>query len=206
MDAAWVSQIPAALLVGYVLPSVLMALPVPEAIDFDRKQIFIAAWQIFPVFVGAAAFILSTLAGSTGVAGPSVEATRKTYKRLLLLAGAIHFGVIVVAAAPGIWTLLTGLPVQGPIDFKLMFIPTSSIDPPMVSTMWEGTLVLLQWDVYVSSAAALLWISYLSESFVTAFGLGLARSLVVGPWGAVLWAVWDRDEVALQASTGRKTR
>lgn len=51
IDLPNLSTIPFSMAIGYILPTILAALPSPSVISFDHTQTFLAIWQFFPLWV-----------------------------------------------------------------------------------------------------------------------------------------------------------
>ena len=61
-------SIPFSLALGFFIPAVMLALPAPSILTYDQKQNWIAAWQVFPLWVEISqeiiAFTIATIGGS----------------------------------------------------------------------------------------------------------------------------------------------
>ncbi|ROT43012.1 hypothetical protein SODALDRAFT_327184 [Sodiomyces alkalinus F11] len=213
MDPVAVSTVPAALAIGFILPTLLMALPSPNIITLDQQQIFIALWQAFPLLTSAAHAVLTALArapgGGAAADSSPMAAARSAYKRILAITGVTHLGSLAIALCPGIPAALFGVDMGRP-TLREMFVPVSVFSPFTVSGLVEASHAIFQYDYIVISSAALLWVTFLSRNVTSTVVKLLARTVLVGPLGATLWAVWDRDEEAMAEAeaeaVGRKTQ
>ena len=61
-------SIPFSLALGFFVHAVMLALPAPSILTYDQKQNWIAAWQVFPLWVEISqeiiAFLFATIGGS----------------------------------------------------------------------------------------------------------------------------------------------
>ncbi|CAM1510795.1 Fc.00g083080.m01.CDS01 [Cosmosporella sp. VM-42] len=220
MDAIQIRAVTGAMSLGYIIPTVLPALPVPHFVSVDRQQVFLALWQLFPVWVCLWQFALVAIVRVRGLVPESAQRTpeskikysRRVYRYIISLSSVFHFAPLVYALFPKLRSPFFTVSDFGPVDLEAMFVPMSAFSPRMVKSIAEGSQVLLQYDMYCAIAAASVWVAYLSyassgASIAAGVNTGLkslVRMVVVGPGGAVLWALWDRDEEALQAVSAKK--
>ncbi|KAK0704062.1 hypothetical protein B0T26DRAFT_681671 [Lasiosphaeria miniovina] len=167
MDPVKVRAVTGALTLGYV---------------FFPAQV--AAWQLVLGAVVSRLALVNDSAGATPVA--RLRYSRRVFPYILGIAAALHLAIVSAVAVP--W-LRSGVI---PVDLQAAFVPMPVSAPRPIAALAEGSLNLLQYDLYCASGAALLLVSYLT--------------LVVGPGGAVLWALWDRDEVAYAAAADIKKK
>ncbi|KAG7149424.1 Citreoviridin biosynthesis protein D like [Verticillium longisporum] len=206
-DLARLQTTASAMLLGFALPSVLPALPSPSIISRDSQQIFLALWQVFPIWVSLSHWFLAAAARTFGfVAGPthvsptaSLQSLRHVYRTTLKYTSLAHFGVLALATFPQLRPVVyNGGLLQERVSLWDIFVPPSAL-------MAEGSLTLLQYDLYCACAAMAILVSYLAYTVgglnraagLSTIGGLLRRSVVVAPGGAVLWALWDRDEEVL---------
>jgi hypothetical protein len=206
-----------ALALGYMLPTVLAALPSPAIVSLHRQQLFLALWQGFPLLVGFAQPFVSAIVRDINIVPASARQTpltrikysRNMYRWILTITSVVHLSTIAFAIFPVVRPSLYALSDGKPIDLKDLFIPMSVLAPRQVESLPEGNLTLLQYDLYSATAGGLVWILYMSYTsagsslvaILKTILLSLLRILIVGPGGAVLWGLWDRDERALLASS-----
>lgn len=203
-----------AMSLGYILPTVLAGMP-SWLISARSQTIFLALWQLFPIWVGLCQLALvmtgDALGANTQILAMSprsrIRYASRVYRQILVASSVLHFAPILFTLSPQLRATLSGEPKFGYIDIKTVFLPMSVFSPSLVSSIAEGCQILLQYDMYCAQAAALIWVAYLafvnSSCTITvamrSFLKLLLRIAVVGPGGAVLWAFWDRDEDALLA-------
>lgn len=205
-----VSNIPVAIAIGYMLPSVMMCVPSPQYITHDTHQAFVFAWQLFPLWIGLAHAFFTKISPNSARNDP-IKALRSTYVFALLIACLSHLSIVglVLALLYGPSSVQSHLREVLPPSFlpsnpALVFTPFSPHFPPFVkaqvSELSIGVLSLLQYDTIFAGFSALLWATNLlhsrrSESNVlnAAFVAGLL-TLIFGPCGAALATMWKRDE------------
>jgi hypothetical protein len=130
----------------------------------------------------------------------------------LIITSILHFIPLTYMFLPWARTAFSGTAEVGPIDLKSVFVPMSAISPRQVESAAEGCKTFLQWDMYCTFGALLLWVlhlsyvraGYKSSAFVQNLTKYLIRVPIVGPGGALFWALWDRDEEALDALSKKK--
>lgn len=199
------------MLLGYVIPTVLPVLP-PSLISTHTRQGLIALWQVFPVCVslshrsflllGRVLGLIPRSSSTNWVTG--IKSARKVYRQTLALSGAVHLAAIAFVVSPLLRETLLGSSAV-PLDIKTVFRPMSVLSPNQVAELGEGLQTLLLYDMYCGFAAAFAWVSSLAYAAAASnvaaamktAGNFVLRSLLVGPGGAVLWALWDRDEEML---------
>ena len=120
-------------------------------------------------------------------------------------------------------TLLTALAHLFPVLFSRTYLP--QLQPTQVflpvnpfnthahaKTLADGALWFLQWDFYTGVAATLVWgLTLLRGSnggklSATAILKSAFLSLVLGPAGAAVAAVWERDERVFSSADGNPDR
>lgn len=214
IDPTQLRTITGAMSLGYILPTVLTAMP-PWLLSARSQTIFLAVWQLFPIWVSLCQLVLVTIRDAIGsntqVLLPSprskLSCTSRVYRQILVASSVLHFAPILFTLSPQIRVTISGEPNLDHINIKDVFLPMSVFSPNLVSSIAEGCQILLQYDMYCAQAAALIWVVYLAfvnsgrnvTVGIRSFLKLLLRIAVVGPGGAVLWAFWDRDEDALLA-------
>lgn len=210
IDPVQAPAVTGAIVLGYIVPTVLISLPSPELISTKRRQSFLAIWQLFPIYVTIWQYVLafftriSYLGREQTSPNPvsRLEYTRGVYRNILMLTSVFHFIPIAYMFSPGVRSTFSGTVEVGSIDLKTVFVPMSAFSPRQIESVAEGCQIFLQYDMYCAFGAMLLWVIYLSyedsgysvfPALKTAWKF-LVRTLLVGPGGAILWFFWDRDE------------
>ncbi|KAI4129920.1 MAG: hypothetical protein LQ338_002005 [Usnochroma carphineum] len=188
-----------------------MALPAPSIVTYEKKQVFMAIWQAFPLWVG----ILQEIIPSVQRALTGNTAVMKTKKQIVDSMRTVYAIMLTAAVVTRIstWTIL-----DTAVLFPSIFAPdvahtltpsavlkpmgvTPSVKMPSIAT---GALQFLQYDEMVGAAAIVLWSSALYINQIQKKSLGEWVSLVVkgiviealaGPHGLAVAAVWARDEI-----------
>ncbi|CAI4214124.1 unnamed protein product [Parascedosporium putredinis] len=199
-----------AIILGFVVPSALPALPSPRIVSLEQKQLFLIVWQFFPILVSISHRIFTVLAPKVGLVKASTtlagkyDDAKEVYRQVIYMAQISHIAVMTFVFIPQAVQAVFKISDISSINPFTVFLPMSIVSPRQVTSMAEGALSLLQYDFYCGSAALLGLVSYLSGS-AYGFTAGvwtatkiLLKSLLVGPGAALLWAFWDRDEEALR--------
>ncbi|KAF6815178.1 hypothetical protein CSOJ01_03630 [Colletotrichum sojae] len=196
---------------GYVLPSLALGLPSPRLVSESTQANLLAFWQAFPVWTSLAHLVAARLVSAPDAAVPEaarretkIAGLNRMYGCALATSAALYLGVLgFIYAKAGSLTGLAPSELCGEV-----FRPTWPWDTAPVASLEKGALALLQWDMYWSSVASWIWVSYMA--YVTA-GVGglvkdvgklVALSFVLGPGGAALAVVWGRDVGAIRAAAG----
>lgn len=217
VDPAWISGIPISWLVGSAVPTVFLALPAPAVISIATKVKALVLWQPFPLYMTTVLYLWRTLfAGprSNTSAAAQLKSLRGAYKFALGIAVPAHaavWGIFIAAAAfPQLFASSVAQqfhPLAAIIPANPLMVATSS-----VSSMAQGAQNFLQWDYFVSSASYLVFalnarfntkVEPCGFSAAAAAGLG-ARIAVLGPLGAALSYLWERDEIILGKEEAQK--
>ena len=223
-DVSELASIPLSVLIGYGFPAILLALPTPSVIGFDLKQAFMAAWQVFPIWVLLLQQFLPLMMAKCGVAyeHPTkddhvsqqwMSTATAVYKVLLFFAGAVHMSTIALIASsefvPGLYD------PEHPFDLSIVFMPVSISASTKMSSIGSGALQLLQYDFYVGATAFAIWASTMllnakrsGNSFrpwITQAFEAIYLTALVGPFGYGIACIWSRDELIFgKSSNGEK--
>ncbi|MCJ1309585.1 hypothetical protein MMC25_003245 [Agyrium rufum] len=183
------------LIFGYILPAKAMALPAPVDISFDHKQLWMSAWQVFPIFVATVQYPISVLVPREAV--PWRSACRLTYGFLLILATCTHL------------MAFTTTMLDNELSLAQVFLPKAFTNEYHVSSIGEGAHLLLQYDQIVGSMAMLLWSYQLYQETTTSQDTTIflpnpaisiiAFILITGPIGCATALIWYRDEMVLRS-------
>ncbi|KAL8818833.1 MAG: hypothetical protein Q9223_002625 [Gallowayella weberi] len=210
MDPIKLTSVPFSVALGLVLPTVLLALPAPSIITHERKQLFIAIWQAFPLWTGILQIVLPFVS-SWFLDRKAVE---KAEKHTINSMRTIYACMLAVAVVTRISTFTTmGLSVLFPIilapEFVQLLNPSMVLRPVSVSpavkmpSIAAGALQLLQYDEMVGAFAMVVWSSALYinamekrslASWATLFVKGVVVGALAGPQGFAVAAIWARDE------------
>ncbi|KAL9601484.1 MAG: hypothetical protein Q9179_002853 [Wetmoreana sp. 5 TL-2023] len=220
VDPLELTSIPYSVALGLILPSIATALPAPSVIGYERKQMFMAIWQAFPLWVGLfqqiIPFLTRQFTGNVGVGKErthNIKELRKFY--LLLLTAA-------VVTQASTWTMSISavlFPNLFAPDAVSLLTPTAVFKPKAASPLVKmpstaaGSLQLLQYDEIVGVAALMLWSAalYVNASgnrrfggWVSLIAKGVAVGAIAGPQGLAVAAVWARDEIVFADDNSNK--
>lgn len=223
MDPVKAAALPGALVMGFLVPTALMGLP--SLFSFDAHQMVIALWQFFPLWVSLWLFdtvvfiapfdLVPRSAQATPAAG--VRYVRHIYRAVLTLTAVVHLSALGLIFFPEQLTRWFPTLDTSTITPAAVLLPMSILEPRRISSFAEGTHTLLQYDLYSAAAGIFVWAlhqTYVSSdndvtAVVTTAAKSVFRAILVGPGGAALWAVADRDARALseaEAQPSKKTQ
>lgn len=229
IDLPNLSSIPLSLAIGYILPTVLAALPCPSVVSFDHKQTLLAIWQMFPLWVQLLQLTLPYLITvfyppplSQKPSAPkrqSLGALRIVYIFLLAMAASTHIATLTLLFTSHFFPALFATPFIGIFNPKNVFWPVTTSASHHMSSIGSGAMLTIQYDEIIGSAAVVLWALFLfttasrekkgaNAAAAAAWGLGLgsvALSALVGPLGYAVIAVWGRDELVFARGKDRRT-
>lgn len=202
------------IILGYVVPSILLGLPVPSILSYDGKQVAMALWQVFPLWVALLhplSTYIVTLQTRT-MRRPVMEDNRNTmsilrlvYTFFLTLAGISHISTGVLMLTSMMFPGLFAPEAVGIFNLPKVAIPVTMTASFEVSSIGEGSLLLFQYDNMIGSAAMVLWatVMYIRACERVGTSLSSARLLmqvvaltaVAGPVGCAIVMIWSRDEL-----------
>ncbi len=210
--------LPFSILLGLIVPSILMCLPAPNVVTFPQQQMLILIWQAFPLWVSLWQFILSIMSSAIGFETSShrsaadrkagvLRTLRPTYLFAFTFSSASHVATLTLSITsllcPAVFA--SGYPsLFHPIQ---IFVPLSPFSTAKVSSIGEGSLSFLQYDLIIGSAASILWALVLNrnahketiglEGWASLLAKTLGLTVFAGPGSAMVWLMWARDEHVL---------
>jgi hypothetical protein len=204
MDAAKLSVYPFSLIMGFIVPTALAGWP--DLLGFGTRQIVIALWQFFPFWVALWQFDIMVFVSAYDLVPPAATSAgnpryaNRAYAAILALTAATHLTTLAYIVFPEqLHGLFPGLDVSS-ITVAGALIPGPVSGPVQIKHLAEGVLTLLQYDMYFSTGSLLLWSLYQAYSLdndvsaaLSAAVKSIYRTVLVGPAGAALWNIWDRD-------------
>lgn len=216
--------LPFIFVIGYAVPSGLMLLRTPDVVSFDQKQIIIALWQPWPVYISVMAtlahFLLSPFTrngnSSSSRCSPALQMApplRRVYAFAFANAAIGHVAAWTVSIASAVVPVLFNKRFVDALHPARVFgvsFPSSSSARRVVS-VGEGVHAFLQWDFLIGSTGVLLWAATLYVlahrqilGKVSWIGLGVKIALLVlvaGPVATAVELVWERDELVIEWDT-----
>lgn len=206
--------LPWSTVVGYILPSILMSLPIFSPVT---HQYLVAAWQFFPLWV----FFLQLFFGwahryLNTETRPKPHWTPGHSHATELMA--LHRAYIFAFTTSTLTQLSSILLVAcfkttpRPMSYRKIFLPPNFRSRAQIKDMVQGAHNFLQYDQYVGSLAAVTWAAMLhyntrGRSLTKRQWLWLAFeicgvSIISGPAGALVTLMWNRDEYVMEADAG----
>lgn len=224
--------LPSSLFGAFVLPTVMMSLPVPDLVSATAHYNWQAAWQIFPLTQSLAHHTYKRLTAPIAFKPDSWPQLDALYRGIALLSFAPQTALLAIAATPASAVpdaLFSYLPfltrdVFVHVTLRSAFIPLLPWNSPVVESVARKAVVspeglaelvklFLQWDVYVGGAAVLVWgvfVYSVARPEKAFWGSTLPRVLgwtvLGGPVGAAVMLLWERDEVARRGLVAQPER
>lgn len=226
IDIADIAAIPTSICLGYVLPALLMSLPAPSIIGFEPKQIFMAIWQIFPLWVTIIQTILPYLMATFvdirtapySQRGIELYALRQLYLMLIIVAGIGQVSTLTLIATSQLFPALFAPQFIGVFNFSNVFVPRAFSSSTKMPSIGAGSFLLLQYDELIGSTSMALFATtmYVSAyrriishsnlaSLVLSVMCGVSALILTGPLGYAVACIWARDEmIAAEDEEGSK--
>lgn len=234
LKMADIASVIPAMLLGFIVPTVMMALPAPSVLSYERKQMMIANWHAFPLYVGVAqlliSFALRSLFSSNEIKAKRAQQTQsqeelksniwalRVLYAFLLLCGARdqlttnHF-VFLAQAFPALFAPES----RGLWSFTNVFGQKSITPSVKMDSVGSGALLFLQYDENIGNVALILWAAVL---FVRArrrndglrnkvhvgivLGVGFVTVAFTGAMGLATGLIWGRDEIVFFTERGKE--
>ena len=216
--------IPISVTLGYIIPSLLTIFPACSPTAFPTHQYLVAFWQAFPLWTMLVQWALKLVC--TLILGPDTAAktekspqtaasttylnyASRVYTFVLVFCMATHLPAVVLSLLPPdiIPKSMPALAYFVRPSFTSTFIPPLPLGQP-IKDLADGVHVFLLWDMYIGSAAGLLWAVVLYQNAYremqpTASNMSLAMKVIIwtvlgGPVTAWTIVMWERDEVVKQ--------
>lgn len=220
---AVLNAMPFVFVLGYMVPTNLLIVPLSETMTIDLKQVCIAIWQPWPAYVS----ILLTIAHivfSPFVSNDrnpeggraTLRALRRVYAFAFANAALTHLISWTVSLATLAVPAMFDERFLGPLHpAKVFEVPLPWATPvPQVRDIGEGVHAFLRWDYIIGSAGVLVWAVSLYRAAhrvvygkVGCFGLVVKTALLTvlaGPTGAAVELMWERDELVFNEMGGVK--
>jgi hypothetical protein len=212
--------IPVSVTLGYLIPSLLTVFPAFFDVASPGHQYLVAFWQAFPLWTLLVQWVSRLLCvlilGQDTTAKPQTEASRtylkyvgRVYTFTLLFCLATNLPAVVLSLLPPdvIPDSMSWLAYLARASFASTFIPPMPLGQP-IHDMAEGAHIFLLWDMYIGSAAGLVWAIVLYQtasvgkksatSNISLLLKTMIWAILGGPVAAWTILMWERDEVANQ--------
>lgn len=210
------TAIPLIFTLGYFIPSLLTILPAPKIVTFDQKQILIAIWQPWPLYVSAmTTFVYYFLSPRPSPATKtSLTELRKPLRRVYAFAfghaAIAHVAVTAISLAALIAPVIFDERFVHALQPQQVFatlLPHRNADL-QVRSVGEGVHIFLRWDFLIGTTALLLWAVHVNANAQFKIGRRVAWAdllgrtilyfVAVGPVATAVELVRDRDEMVLE--------
>jgi hypothetical protein len=212
--------LPLSTIVGYIIPSILMALPSPSVVSPDAHQLYIAIWQAFPLWAVLTQWSIRFLCRiftdqtsksdsrqsiSSGIS--YLNDVKHVYRFVIAFGIITHIPVIAITLLPPeIFPDWASVLIQlSHSSFYEVYVPYFPVFSHQVSSLAEGVHNFLLWDLYVGSASVLVWAILLYRNaasekpqdgtFWKIAWKVTTWTLVSGPMGASAILLWERDAI-----------
>jgi hypothetical protein len=202
--------LPASLTFGYLLPTILMILPLSSN---TLHQWLGGLWQGFPLWVALCQFILRKVADRhpTPPLSPTGSNNRRLLHRAYLIAFTLtsvsHLSTIGFLVARRLVPITFSSHLKDTLTFSAVFIPPYFQSPGTMRSMADGILNFFQYDHYVGATSALAWAMALRmnsangtvtvKDWAILAGESFGVTLLAGPGEALVALLWNRDESIL---------
>ncbi|KAG9595461.1 hypothetical protein KCU77_g1834, partial [Aureobasidium melanogenum] len=203
---------------GIIVPTILMSLHAPTIISFEQKTDLIRLWQFFPLLfrliqrAWSSFFLVQLKTYRDELAEKSPRNQRQALRRVyifgLCCAAIPHIGTIAISTISLLFPKFFANNIAAQFHPANLFIPVSPFSGKQAGSVGEGAHWFLQWDMTLMFLTYLVWAYFAvvkviypkSEVFSTSLLLRLAGwSLIFGPMGAALLAIWERDDLVFNA-------
>jgi hypothetical protein len=166
--------LPVSIVLGYIVPTLLMALPSPRIINPSTRQNYIAFWQTFPIWTIGIHWIVKRLCQwaakrmfnddahgkpPTPLGTSYLNNVKHVYRFVVALCVSTHIPVVIIALLP-LWAIPESAPTLtflGTNNLFDVFVPYLPLRSHKVSTLAEGVHTFLIWDLYIGAGAFLTW-------------------------------------------------
>ena len=202
------------IILGFVLPTIVMSLPAPSVVNFEQKQVYIAIWQLFPVWVSLVQTVLPYLLPKSKAQITSESPNRQAlatmrvlYIGLLTFAGIGQASTATLLAASKFFPGLFAPEFRGTFNPAKVFQPAAITPSTKMPSIGAGSHQLLQYDEFIGSGAMVLWGTALlantyrgsrsRQSVASLVAQGTAAMLLTGPLGYAAACIWARDELVI---------
>lgn len=226
IDLHELQSLPYSITIGLIIPTFLMSLPAPTYLSEQQKANLVRLWQLFPILSNFTQFLLSrilrltnpTTTNSSSRGKPlksQMNAARRVYVFGIACSAIAHIAALSISLSAYLFPSLFSLKVVRFLQPGYVFVPTSPFSNAKVGSIGEGAHWFLQWDDIMMCSAYLLWACAINGNVVRGGRRGIinllrfvAASLLVGPGGAAMLAMWEVEEDVHDrlTSSGKKKR
>ncbi|KAF7626420.1 hypothetical protein F9C07_12398 [Aspergillus flavus] len=211
------NTLPLVFILGYMVPTQLLILPISEHITFDLKQIFIAIWQPWPAYISIILTLIYTITTPFTSSDRTTPASERKNLSSLRWVYAFAFGNTALTHLVSWIVSLASVLVPDifnpeVVDYlhpgRVFEVPIPWEEPVRtVASVGHGVHAFLRWDYIIGSLGVLVWAGSLHGAaqrgvYGSVGWLGLLwkvglLSVFVGPVGAAVELMWEREELVL---------
>jgi len=207
---------------GFIIPTILMSLDAPTYLTHSQKAFFVRLWQIFPTLCYLSQHVWKRVLPVRMSSRPAdiehqLRLLNKVYFFGTTCASVTHVGTWMLSLTAYAFPSLFAPQMVPYLLPAQVFVPAMPWSNVKANSLATGVHWFLQWDELLTSFMYLLWACSLLIKTRQILGrttgivgevLGLMGSaLFVGPAGAALVAVQDRDGIVFgQASKDERER
>ncbi|KAL8939484.1 MAG: hypothetical protein Q9211_002715, partial [Gyalolechia sp. 1 TL-2023] len=143
-----------------------MALPAPSVVSYERKQLFIAIWQAFPIWIGLLQQIITFLRRSVmETAIVEYEMTKRrtfgsmrtAYALMLTVATVTRVSAWTISISSILFPSIFAPEVVDSLTPFVVFKPAAVTASVKMPSLAAGSLQFLQYDEMVGAAATVVW-------------------------------------------------
>lgn len=214
--------LPISLAIGFIVPSVLMALPSTSLVSNGFQQMAIVSWNLFPILVYFVHTVLNATSTFLGVSAktemPSsaqhLSAVRFAYTCALIVSSGTHVAISSLSLTTVMFPVLFREEYARALSPRALLVPPTSW--ATVASLGEGVRSFLLWDqIFAYSTLLLLGYMQVSRSMgkirstgrpTWTAGLMAISILMIGPGSTFLALNWVRDESLFLNRTGTEHR
>lgn len=201
-----------ALVFGYVVPGIAMALPSPGIVTHNSKQLAVAFWNLYPLLVllilkslGAITPIFPSRWNYQSTTSPRahLQAVRLVNCVSLVMSSTVHIGVSAISISTVLFSTLFHAKHAKDLSPGSITLPPLSITQG--TTVGDGVRSFFLWDQAVGYPVMILVMMLelrtaavaqgLPISWAKLFGIAVLTSFIAGPGSACLVLSWLRDEM-----------
>lgn len=193
------NDLPLSLVVCYILPLALSSLPAPASISVPSKQLFIASWQGWPLYIALAVGIAHSLRYGYRRSRPQ-QLFRHAYAFALACSIISHVGLLSISFL-SIYPKSPFLSLHSAdLHPQSLLVPRLPWQEVKITSLESGVLRFLHWDYSISSTGALLWCYDVywedrmrGKGWIAFFSLSsqlATMSLAFGPCSVALALYW----------------
>lgn len=212
IDLYHLQALPFSIAIGLNTPTILMTLPAPTYLSPLQKTNLVRLWQFFPILSNLTQLLLShilrytspAISSSNGskLANLRLSAVRRVYVFGIACSALTHIATLGVSLSAYFFPSLFGAEVVRFLQPSYVFVPTSPFSNAKAGSIGEGAHWFLQWDDIIMCSAFLVWACAINTNVVREGKGGLsnllrflAASLILGPGGSAMLAMWEMEEV-----------